>query len=257
MRQFDYRLFADYFQFYLQDESADGNLGESWTDEAVARMLATAPGAIGVGTVRNVEVPVALELLDAQPTDDHGAWDHVTECSLQVPTGRIVIAGCSDDVDRAHRIEVEAGTYRVRVSYGALTSVSSDGLAGDDHYRVQLWKAPSIEARTVKQRKSQVSSNTSRPSVDAEVVNVTYERSCSARLSNEIMVVFAEPAGETIRLGDVLRFVDLGLDMDVEVINLTQDRRFSVRVAADNVHDLRLPIRHGGSRTPTRERLHG
>jgi len=36
-------LFADYFQFYLQDESAEGDVSEAWTDEAVARMLAVTP----------------------------------------------------------------------------------------------------------------------------------------------------------------------------------------------------------------------
>ncbi len=64
MRHFEYELLADYFQFYLQDESADGSLGESWTEEAVARLLAVAPGAIGIGTVRNMQVPVIVEVLE-------------------------------------------------------------------------------------------------------------------------------------------------------------------------------------------------
>lgn len=42
-------LFADYFQFYLQDEGADGDLSESWTQEATDRRLALAQGTIGVG----------------------------------------------------------------------------------------------------------------------------------------------------------------------------------------------------------------
>ena len=32
-----YTLFADYFQFCLQDEDADGDLSEEWTDETVSR----------------------------------------------------------------------------------------------------------------------------------------------------------------------------------------------------------------------------
>jgi len=32
-----YTLFADYFQFYLQDEDADGDLSEEWTDETVSK----------------------------------------------------------------------------------------------------------------------------------------------------------------------------------------------------------------------------
>ena len=152
MRRFEYELFADYFQFYLQDESAEGNLGESWTEEAIARLLALAPGTIGVGTVRNMNVAVTVEVLDAEPASDLDSWDHVTECSLEVPTGRIVIAGCTDYFPDAARIEVEPGNYRARISYGSLETLSEDGLEGDDRYRVQLWQATAIEPRVLKQR---------------------------------------------------------------------------------------------------------
>lgn len=152
MRRFEFDLFADYFQFYLQDEAADGNLGESWTMEAVERLLALAPGTVGVGTVRNTNVPVAVEVHDAEPGSDIDSWDHVTECSFKVPTGRIVIAGCTDYFPDAARIEVKPGTYRARISYGALRTLSKNGLDGSDHYRVQLWQATEIEPRVVKQR---------------------------------------------------------------------------------------------------------
>jgi len=39
-RTFEYKLFADYHQFYVQDEGVEGNLGDSWTPDAVARDLA-------------------------------------------------------------------------------------------------------------------------------------------------------------------------------------------------------------------------
>lgn len=152
MRRFEYRLFADYFQFYLQEESVDGNLGDSWTDEAVARLLAVAPGTVGVGTVRNMDVPVTVELLDDVPDSDLDKWDHVAECSLEVSSGRIVIAGCTDYFPAASRIEVEPGVYRVRVSYGSLDTLSADGLDGDDRYRVQMWQASAIEPCVIKQR---------------------------------------------------------------------------------------------------------
>jgi hypothetical protein len=152
MRRLEFELFADYFQFYLQDESADGDLEDSWTDDAVARLLAVAPGAIAVGTVRNMDVPVAVEVLLEAPMSDLDSWDHVTECSLDVPSGRIVIAGCTDYRPDAARIDVGPGTYRARISYGSLSSLSEDGLDGDDHYRVQLWQAPAVEPRVLRQR---------------------------------------------------------------------------------------------------------
>jgi len=141
MPAYTYRLFADYFQFYLQDEAADGNLGEAWTDQAVEDLLALAPGTIGVGTVRNMEVLVTLEILSAPPALELDGWDQAVECDIDVPTGRLVIAGCTDYFPDAARIALEPGNYRVRIRYGGFDTLSEDGLAGDDRYDLVLWKA--------------------------------------------------------------------------------------------------------------------
>ena len=91
--------------------------------------------------------------------------------------------------------------------------------------------------------------------VTAEVVKITADRACHALLPNEILVVFSEPAGHALRLRDQLRFDDLALDSTVRVTNLTRNTQFEVFIASNNVHDARIPMRHGGSRTPTPERL--
>ncbi len=53
-----YDLFADYFQFYLQDDDDSvGDLSEAWTEEAVERLLAVSRGVVGIATVRNMTVP--------------------------------------------------------------------------------------------------------------------------------------------------------------------------------------------------------
>jgi len=146
------KIFADYFQFYLQDEPINTSLGDAWTDEGVKRMLVVAPGIVGVGTVRNDTVPVSIEVLLEAPAPDFEAWDHVTECSLDVSSGKIVIAGCSDYFPTAKRIQVTPGVYRVRVSYGNLNSISADGFDGDDRYRVQLWPQAQGEIVVLKDR---------------------------------------------------------------------------------------------------------
>src|SRR5579863_3707990 len=125
-------LFADYYQFYLQDEPANGDLSTAWTNEAVARLLAVGPGVVGVGTVRNTNVPVTVSILGAEPPVELGAFDHVVECSLSVESGRIVVAGCTDYFPDALRIEAPPGMYRVRVGYSALDSLSANGLEGND-----------------------------------------------------------------------------------------------------------------------------
>jgi len=145
-----YRLFADYFQFYLQDERAKGDLSDAWTEQAVADLLALAPGTIGVGTVRNMEVPVQVEIAAAVPPIRLDGWDHAVECDIEVPSGRLVIAGCTDYFPDAARIPVEPGHYRARIRYGGFDTLSEDGLQGDDRYDIVLWKAPPGQPRVLK-----------------------------------------------------------------------------------------------------------
>ena len=150
MRTFN--LFADYFQFYLQDEAVDGDLSDSWTDEAVTRLLAVAPGTVGVGTVRNMEVPVTLELLASEPPLDVAIYDHIVEGSLSVGGRNLVIAGCTDYVPDAAKIQIEPGSYRVRACFSGLEALSEDGLDGEDRYHLQIWPAPPAEVAVIKQR---------------------------------------------------------------------------------------------------------
>jgi hypothetical protein len=47
-QRFECELFADYFQFYLQDENASSDeLSNLWTQEAVNRLLTVGPGRMG------------------------------------------------------------------------------------------------------------------------------------------------------------------------------------------------------------------
>ena len=151
-QKFEFNLFADYFQFYVQDENVEGDLSECWTTEAINRLLAVTEGTIGVGTVRNMTVPVVIEVADGEPDlADTGDWDQVNECDLAVKSGRIVVAGCTDYFPEAARIDVPPGSYRARLYYGNLNSLSENGLEGDDHYRIVLWRAASEPLRILKQ----------------------------------------------------------------------------------------------------------
>jgi hypothetical protein len=150
MRILTFELFADYFQFYLQDEDSNGINGDSWSNDACARKLAVEPDAIGVGTERNFNVPVVIELWPSEPPLDFAAWDHVVECSFAVPTGKIVVAGCTDELAESRRIDIDPGIYRARVSGGHLASAKSFD-EGDDVYRVQLWRAPAGPIDVLKQ----------------------------------------------------------------------------------------------------------
>lgn len=152
MSRCELTLFADYFQFYIQDEKVDGNLSDAWTDEAAGRLLAVASGTAGIGTVRNVAVPVTIVVLEREPMREASKFDHVVECSIAVESGAIVVAGCTDYFPDAVRIKIPSGPYRVRASFEGLDSVSADGLGGNDQYHLQLWPAPMRPVEILKQR---------------------------------------------------------------------------------------------------------
>lgn len=151
MPSHEYNLFADYHQFYLLDDEVQPRIPEDVTTEDCRLRIKVAPYILVVYTARNMEVPVTIETCDVEPSTDMSAWDHVAECSLEIPSGRIVIAGCTDYLPDCARLQVAPGSYRARVQFGALGTLSADGLNGDDHYRISLWPAPAEALQIVKQ----------------------------------------------------------------------------------------------------------
>ena len=94
--------------------------------------------------------------------------------------------------------------------------------------------------------------------MEGEVVHITADKSCRVRLKNDILVAFAEPAGHTLQIGDRIQFGELRLDSLINALIDTRGIEFRFFLASKDVHDLRLPIGHGGgSRTPTHSRLNG
>jgi hypothetical protein len=92
---------------------------------------------------------VATSIAKPMPTS---AWDHVNECTIEVPPARVLIAGCTDYFPDTARIEPVPGSYRARPYYGSLSSLSEDCLDGDDYYRVVLWRAAPGPVRVLKKR---------------------------------------------------------------------------------------------------------
>jgi len=90
LEQYQYHLFADYFQFYVEDENPKDTTEHIWDDKRTTEIgLALGKGIIAVGTERNFTVPVSLEIHDSKPADDFSMWDRVNECSIDVPSGTL------------------------------------------------------------------------------------------------------------------------------------------------------------------------
>lgn len=131
-------LFADYFQIYLRDE-AHPHLPDRYTDEAIARRLMVGPHAVILHTARNMIAPIRVEWHDQRPALDLDAYQHVVEARFDCPSGRLVLAGLTDDALTAPRLSVRAGSLGVRANLSGLDTLSEDGLDGDDRYLIQLW----------------------------------------------------------------------------------------------------------------------
>src|SRR5215471_5201358 len=63
-------VFADYFQFYVWDAGVSPLAPEDYTDEDVRRRVKVAPNVVVVLPVRNMTVPVEVELHAGDPGFD-------------------------------------------------------------------------------------------------------------------------------------------------------------------------------------------
>jgi len=133
-------LFADYYQFYLQDDDlAVGDFSDAWNREAVCRVrIAVVPGCVAIATARNTTVRVELVFSEVEPALAHDSWSHIVEADMLCNTGRIVVAGCTDYFPDARRCPVKPGRHRVRVFYGFGTR-AADGFGDLMDYRVDVW----------------------------------------------------------------------------------------------------------------------
>ncbi|MET8361586.1 HAD family phosphatase [Micromonospora sp. NPDC005171] len=151
------RLFADYHQVHVFDDGSTTDLGDAWTDEAVANQLAVGEDALAVGTVVNVFVEVIVEVLDRSPKDDSADFDHVVEASVHVPSGQLVVMGCTDYEPDAARVPVPAGWLRVRVAGSNLDAAQRVGIDSDndaattEQVRIQVWPDEHGDVRLLKQ----------------------------------------------------------------------------------------------------------
>jgi hypothetical protein len=149
-------LFADYFQIHVGDADADGDPSDPWTEQALADHLAVTPHALGIGTVVNVNVSVTVVVLPQEPSDDSSAFDHVVEASLHVPSGRLIVMGCTDYGPEAPTFEVASGWNRVRVSQSNLTRAAQADIDSDESpettekLRIQVWPTPQRPGTVIK-----------------------------------------------------------------------------------------------------------
>ncbi|MDW3646042.1 MAG: hypothetical protein R8P61_03190 [Bacteroidia bacterium] len=136
-------LFADYFQFYLQDEETAEEIEDAWNKADLDRKLVVDKDQVIIGTARNMTVQVLLKIYYDPPPmsiNSQHSIDKINECDIETASGNLVIAGCTDYYPEARRIRLEKDIYRLRIYYYNLSKLSEDGLEGEDFYEIHLWR---------------------------------------------------------------------------------------------------------------------
>lgn len=141
-------VFADYHQFYVQDGGINPPAPEEWTDEDIENRSKTAANVVVVCPLRNMTVPVELVVHDSEPPADSLTPDHAVECSLALPTGHLQLHECTGGP--VLNLQVAPGTYRVRLIYRGLASISKSGLEGNDFYKIELWPGTEHELQVTR-----------------------------------------------------------------------------------------------------------
>jgi hypothetical protein len=144
-----FKLFADYHQFYILDAGVKPAAPSDYTNEDVRRMIKVKPNVVVICPRRNMTVDVELDVFPGDPKFDESRWDHIAECSLELPTGRLQVDQWSGGP--VLNLSVAPGCYRVRALYSGLDTISEDGLDGSDKYTVVLWPGSPVPLRIVKQ----------------------------------------------------------------------------------------------------------
>lgn len=140
---------VDYHQFYLWDPTVTNQAPEEFTDDDVVRRVKCAPSVVVVQPARNAEVPLVVDVSDSDPGFDASLWDHIVECSLDLPGGKLQVHECLGGP--VLELDLTSGSYAARVLSAGLDTVSPAAFDAEDRYTVQLWPASFRQVHVVKQ----------------------------------------------------------------------------------------------------------
>ena len=150
MSEHHFRLFADYFQCYLMDESSKDDASKIWTEGALERRLGIGGSTLALGTLRNVNVNVIVEVLPEPPNIDENEWDHIVTGYISAPSGSLAIFGCTDYLPDAARISIAPGDYEALYRCRGLDTIEVEWEDADDLYVFSIWPGAKRESKIIK-----------------------------------------------------------------------------------------------------------
>jgi len=157
-RRREFRVWADHYQFYVEDAASAADTGSIWDDRTLPARLAVDAGLIAIGTARyGGQLDVAIELRREEPPYDLDAWDHVAVASVTFPSGELALSSPSapNDPDNP-TLTVPPGTYRLLARSRGLDAIPPEDIDdepddGPDRYEVLLWPGPPLGLAVLKQ----------------------------------------------------------------------------------------------------------
>jgi hypothetical protein len=140
MKKHKFEIFADYHMIFIQDELVAREHDDlHWSDEDIKAMLYEIKYGFIIGTARNMTVPLTVTIHESEPVVNQHEWDQIVACSFDLPSGILSISGTSDYIGDHRKIELKQGTYNALICYAGLSTISEDGLEGNDSYLLNIW----------------------------------------------------------------------------------------------------------------------
>lgn len=113
-------------------------------------LRAVGRNALCPGTLRNIDVEAEVHVVSERPSINLSKYDHAAEASIHVPSGRLVVMGCTTYLPEASRIDIPPGEYQVLSLASGLGSITAESESADDLYTVYLWPGEKHEPTLVK-----------------------------------------------------------------------------------------------------------
>ncbi len=149
MQRKEFKVFADYRQFYLWDKGTNPEAPMDYTDLDIENRIKIGPNVLVIQPERDMEVNVAVEIHAAEPTLNLEEWDHVAEASLHLPTGQLEVHECTGGP--VADFLLVPGWYRARSFHGGFKTIDPSTLDGNDYYLIVLWPEIVSDLRILKQ----------------------------------------------------------------------------------------------------------
>jgi hypothetical protein len=132
-------ILADYYQIYVCDPAHDEDWSALWNDQTLDDRIIALEHTVVFGTGRNMLVPIAVFVHDANPdmTKMVSGADHAVSANIMCTSGAFIVAGCTDYLPDAFTLDSGRGSFGVAFLSFDLGTI--DGLDGDDRYELHIW----------------------------------------------------------------------------------------------------------------------